>query len=72
MLISRLIEATDIVYKGKDADINFITDDSRKCGKGTVFVCNKESDCYIEDALKRGAELVICEKEHENERKETL
>ena len=67
MLISRLIEATDIVYKGKDADINFITDDSRKCGKGTVFVCNKESDCYIEDALKRGAELVICEKEHENE-----
>ena len=68
MLISRLIEATDIVYKGKDADINFITDDSRKCGKGTVFVCNKNSDCYTEDALKRGAELVICEKEHGDER----
>ena len=68
MLISRLLKATGIVYKGKDADINFITDDSRKCGKGTVFVCSKKSDCYIEDALKRGAELVICEKDHSDER----
>ena len=68
MLISRLLKATDLVYKGKDADISFITDDSRKCGKGTVFVCDKNSECYIEDALKRGAELVICEKEQENEK----
>ncbi len=68
MLISRLLKATDLVYKGKDADISFITDDSRKCGKGTVFVCDKNSECYIEDALKRGAELVICEKEQKNEK----
>ena len=68
MLISRLLKETDIVYKGQDADISFITDDSRKCGKGTVFVCSKNSECYIEDALKRGAELVITEGEYENER----
>ncbi len=68
MLISRLLEAADILYKGKDADVNFITDDSRKCTRGTVFVCDKNSDCYIEDAFKNGAELVICESEQENER----
>lgn len=61
MLISRLLKAIDIVYKGTDADIKLITDDSRKCNGESVFVCDKKGSSYIEDALNRGAQLVICE-----------
>ncbi len=61
MLISRLLKAIDIVYKGTDADIKFITDDSRKCVEDSVFVCDKKGSCYINDALNKGAKLIICE-----------
>ncbi len=62
MLISRLLKAIDIVYKQDDADIKFITDDSRKCTAESVFVCDEKGSCYIQDALNNGARLVICEK----------
>ena len=62
MLISRLLKALDIVYKQEDADIKFITDDSRKCNGESVFVCDEKGSCYIQEALKNGARLVICEK----------
>ena len=61
MLISRLLKAIDIVYKQEDADIKFITDDSRECNGESVFVCDKKGSCYIKDALNNGARLVISE-----------
>ncbi|MBR3816832.1 MAG: UDP-N-acetylmuramoyl-L-alanyl-D-glutamate--2,6-diaminopimelate ligase [Clostridia bacterium] len=66
MLLSRLLKAVDVVYKGTDADIKFITDDSRRCCEGSVFVCDKKGSSYIEDALKRGAVIAVCEQEGEN------
>lgn len=63
MLISRLLKAIDIVYKEKDADIKFITDDSRKCEKDCIFVCTKKGTDYVETAIEKGAALVIAEGE---------
>lgn len=59
MLISQLLRAVDISYKGEDKDIKYITDDSRKCSKGSIFVCHKNARDYVADAFSRGAELVI-------------
>ncbi len=61
MLISRLLKAIDIAYKEKDADIKFITDDSRKCEKDCIFVCTKKGTDYVETAIKNGAAVVIAE-----------
>lgn len=63
MLISQLLKAIDIVYKEKDADIKLITDDSRKCEKGSIFICTEKGGHYVAEALSRGAELVIAESE---------
>ncbi|MEE1321819.1 MAG: UDP-N-acetylmuramoyl-L-alanyl-D-glutamate--2,6-diaminopimelate ligase [Acutalibacteraceae bacterium] len=61
MLISRLLKAIDKEYKEKDADIKFITDDSRKCEKDCVFVCTEKGNDYVKEALKNGAALVIAQ-----------
>lgn len=63
MLISRLLKAIDIVYKEKDADIKFITDDSRKCEKDCIFVCTKKGTDYVKTAIEKGAAVVIAERE---------
>ncbi len=63
MLISQLLRAIDISYKGEDKDIKYITDDSRKCRKGTIFVCHERAYGFVEDALSKGAELVLSDKE---------
>ncbi len=62
MLISRLLKAIDIEYKEKDADIKFITDDSRKCVKDSIFICCENGAEYVNEALKNGAALVVSEK----------
>lgn len=62
MLISRLLKAIDIEYKEKDADIKFITDDSRKCEEGCIFICTKNGTDYVNEAINKGAVLVIAEK----------
>ncbi len=61
MLISRLLKAIDKEYKEKDADIKFITDDSRKCDKDCIFVCTEKGNDYVTEALKKGAALVIAQ-----------
>ena len=63
MLISRLLRAIDIEYKEKDADIKFITDDSRKCKEDSIFVCTKKGNNYVSEALEKGAVLVIAQQE---------
>lgn len=61
MLISRLLKAIDIVYKEKDVDIKLITDDSRKCENGCIFICTEKGTDYVEEALSKGAQVVISE-----------
>lgn len=61
MLISQLLRALDIEYKGEDKDIKYITDDSRKCIEGSLFVCHKNAHAFIEDAVSRGAVFVIAD-----------
>ena len=63
MLISQLLAALDLQYKGEDKDIKYITDDSRKCCEDSVFVCHENALGYIDDAVSRGAVFVVsCEK----------
>ncbi len=61
MLISQLLSAIDISYKGEDKDIKYITDDSRKCIADSIFVCHKNAQEYVDDAFARGAVLVVSE-----------
>lgn len=63
MLISRLLKAIDIEYKEKDADIKFITDDSRKCKKDCIFICTKNGTDHVKQATEKGAVLVVAESE---------
>ncbi len=67
MLISQLLAALDIQYKGEDKDIKYITDDSRKCREDTLFVCHKNALGYVDDAISRGAVFIVSdEKTDEN------
>ena len=67
MLISQLLSALNIPYKGEDKDIKYITDDSRKCRKDSIFVCHDNACDFVADALSRGAVLVIAGKEHDGD-----
>lgn len=61
MLISQLFGLCDIKSEVKDKDIKLITDDSRKCCHGSIFVCHSSGKEYLNEALKKGADLVIAE-----------
>ena len=63
MLISQLLRAIDISYKGEDKDIKYITDDSRKCKENTVFICHENAHGFAEEALAKGVELIVSDKE---------
>ncbi len=67
MLISQLLSALNIPYKGEDKDIEYITDDSRKCVKNTLFICHANAHAYVDDAISRGAVLVIADEGYEEE-----
>ncbi len=59
MLISRLLNCLSIECKTEDRDIKYITDNSEKVKEKTLFVCHKGAEKYIEEAIKKGAELII-------------
>lgn len=59
MLISQLLRALNISYKGEDKDIEYITDDSRKCRENSIFICHNNAHAYVSDAVLRGAVLII-------------
>ena len=61
MLISQLFGLCDLKSEVKDKDIKLITDDSRKCCEGTIFVCHNSGKEFLKEALDRGADLVIAE-----------
>ena len=59
MLISQLLSALNIEYKGEDKDVKYITDDSRKCREDTLFICHSNAHGFVDDALSRGAVFVV-------------
>lgn len=61
MLISQLLDLCDLKSEVKDKDIKLITDDSRKCCEGSIFVCHSSGKEFLSEALGRGACLVIAE-----------
>lgn len=62
MLISQLISCNDLKSEIKNKDIKLITDDSRKCCEGSIFVCHKSGEEYLSQAIENGADLVVAEK----------
>ncbi len=61
MLISQLFGLCGLKSEVKDKEIKLITDDSRKCCEGSIFVCHNSGKEYLKEALERGADLVIAE-----------
>lgn len=61
MLISQLFASYDLKSEIKNKDIKLITDDSRRCCEGSVFVCHKSGKDYLNEALSKGADLVVAE-----------
>lgn len=62
MRLSQLLFAANIDYQAQDEPIDLITDDSRKCRPGCIFVCRKNAEDYVKEALLNGAVLVVGEK----------
>ncbi len=63
MLISDLLKSIDVTYKGKDLEIKYITDDSRKCIPNSIFICHENAAKYVEQAKQNGAVAVVAQSE---------
>lgn len=61
MLISQLISCNDLKSEIKNKDIKLVTDDSRKCRQGSIFVCHNSGREYLNQAIENGADLVVAE-----------
>ncbi len=62
MLVSQLFSGADFSGEIKNKEIKNITDNSQKCCEGSVFVCHNSGEKYVQEALKKGAVLVVAEK----------
>ena len=62
MLVSQLFSGADISGEIKDKEIKNITDNSQNCCEGSIFVCHNSAERYVEEALRKGAVLVVAEK----------
>ena len=70
MRLSELLKGLSYeIITGKDADpeIESLTYDSRKAGKGSLFVCikgaNSDGHDFIPDVVKAGTEVIVTERE---------
>lgn len=67
MKLSKILENVKTYDVFEDAEVDFITDDSRKVKENTVFVCIKGNHFDGHDkaaqALEDGAVLVVCERD---------
>lgn len=65
MLLKELIP--NVNEKFKNMEISSLTDDSRKVGNGTAFVCIcgpvSDGHNYAKDAVQKGAAVIVCEKD---------
>ena len=62
MLVSQLFSGADFSGEIKNKEIKNITDNSQNCCEGSVFVCHNSGERYVEEALRKGAVLVVAEK----------
>ena len=63
MKLSLLLQAIHKTWNGADVEISLVTDDSRKCVPGSLFVCHDAAKAYGEAAVKNGAVLVLAEEQ---------
>ena len=63
MLVSQLFKDAALSREIKNKEVTNITDNSQKCCEGSVFVCHKSGEKYVEEALSKGAVLVVSEKQ---------
>ena len=63
MKLSLLLAAIGINLKAEDKEISFITDNSRNVKENTLFVCHKNGEGFLNEALSKGAAAVIGEEE---------
>ena len=63
MLVSQLFKDAEFSREIKDKEVINITDNSQNCREGSVFVCHKSGEIYVQEALSKGAILVVSEKQ---------
>ena len=63
MLVSQLFKDSALSREIKDKEVTNITDNSQNCCEGSVYVCHKSGEKYVQEALSKGAVLVVSEKQ---------
>lgn len=59
MKLSKLLLAIDSKLPIADVDVNYITDDSRNCKPGCIFVAHENGKKFVSQALEQGAVFII-------------
>ena len=62
MKLSILLQAINRTLNGTDVEITRITDDSRACEGGCLFVCHDGAEGYLQQAMDAGAAAVVAAK----------
>ena len=63
MLVSQLFKDAALSREIKDKEVTNITDNSQLCREGSIYVCHKSGERYVNEALSKGAILVVAEKQ---------
>lgn len=63
MLVSQLFKDAALSREIKDKEVTNITDNSQLCREGSIYVCHKSGEKYAQEALSKGAILVVSEKQ---------
>jgi UDP-N-acetylmuramoyl-L-alanyl-D-glutamate--2,6-diaminopimelate ligase len=73
MILSKLLSSLDgyQIYGDSSVEVSFVTADSREVNKGALFVAirgqNIDANDFISDVIKKGAVVVVTEKDVEND-----
>ena len=59
MKLSILLQAISRTLQGEDVEITRITEDSRSCGRGSLFVCHDAAEPFLEEAKQNGAAAIV-------------
>ena len=76
MILQKLLEKSNytIIQGNLNVDINGISYDSRRVKSGDIFFCikglKKEGHKYANEAVKKGAKVIVCEEDIQLENKE--
>lgn len=62
MKLSTLLQAVSRTLQGTDVEITRITEDSRSCERGSLFVCHDAAEPFLREARANGAAAVVAAK----------